>query len=133
MSITTHRDLTRWMDDAQHALDHAPSLTIDQLRALAAIPDQPGRDGDHRRTWWSEESGRVAQEKARDRMPTNGAEADVQAWRERQDRYEEMLEDLADAHGECLVRARGGTVTPRRKKRRTAADDALAHVQPDAA
>lgn len=132
---TTPRDLTQWIENAQYALDHVKGVTVDQLRALAATPDQARHDGTGRSTWWSEELARVATRKARDRFPNNGTDADVNAWKERQDRYTDMMEDLADAHAECLVSAGAAHSLPARtkKRRRTAADDALSHALPDAA
>lgn len=130
--MTTPAELARWFDDAHHAVDTAPRLTVDQLRALVATPEQSRHDGTGRSTWWSEELARVATRKARDHFPAGGTDADVIAWKERQDRYSDTLEDLADAHAECLASARASP-SPLRKpkpKRRTAADDALANMTP---
>lgn len=135
MSVHFASDLTRWLDAGQHALDHAQALTVDQLRALVATPDTPGRDGTHRRTWWIEEAERVMKTRVRDGFPLTGVEADVHAWQDRQDHYTNEIESLMDAHAECLGRASAVPTVSRTKKpkRLTAADDALSHALPDAA
>lgn len=123
------RELTRWLDAAHAALETAPRLSLDHVRALLATPERAGRDGSHRRTWWTEEYERVMKAQLRDGFPTTGQAVDVKTWQARQDARTDQLESLADAHADALraaslavPRAMAATAaTPRR----TAADVAL--------
>ena len=129
----TPKDVTRWLDDAQHALDHAPSLTVDQLRALAATPDTTGRHDTDRRTWWSEEAARISVKAAREKRPDDPDA--IAYWTERQAHYAAQIEALHDAHADALAsttahalgpsRASSEQLHPKKPKRRTAADLSL--------
>jgi hypothetical protein len=116
MTMCTPRDLLRWFEDAQHAVDTAAALTIDQCRALAA---QPSKLSPHEcRTYYSEELALVAVDAARDTYPMGGDEADVAAWRQRQDHARQQCDALAESHAAALAAAVSmGAVRPIRSAR----------------
>jgi hypothetical protein len=142
---TTRRSVAAWIDDAHYALTEwaegrAPSLSVDTLRALAATPHRPIRSPSDRHTYWTEAYTSMMKEQLRDGVPIDGGADTVDAWRARQDARQSAMDDLLEAHAECLLAAaplvvdagRGeGADTPRRrpkKRRRTSADAYLATV-----
>lgn len=139
----TGRELTQWMDDAQHALtewceQRTEALTIDTLRALAAIPHRPHRHAADRYTFWTEEYERVMKAQLRDTIPLAGGLDAMQAWRARQDARQIQMESVLDAHAECLVAAAVPVITPSvcvarlvapSKRRRTTADAYLDAIE----
>jgi hypothetical protein len=96
--------LLRWIDAAQHALDHAPTLTVDHIAALVATPDTPGRL-QAGVTWWLEEARRVLRDDVADRMPSETAA--LGAWRARQESRAARVESLLAAHADAIRHAQG--------------------------
>lgn len=117
--------LTRWFTAANDALDSGAPLTVEHLKALAAMPDHPTPDKSARRTWWLEEYERVTQQKMRDRFPD--APHEIAAWRDRQAMYDDRLEGLASDHADALNAAAVRPKKPRtpKPKRLTAAQLSL--------
>ena len=148
-ATTARRSVPAWIDDAQHALTEwadgrAVALSVDTLRALVATPQRPIRSATDRHTYWSETYERMMKEQLRDGVPLDGGADMVDAWRARQDARQSAMDDLLDAHAECLVAASplavgtggGQVVGPARrrptKRRRTSADAYLAAIEGDA-
>lgn len=141
MSVCSPRDLTQWLEAGHHALDSGHRLRVDHLRALAATPDTPGRDGTHRRTWYLEEAERLQREQMRHRWPADGSARERWWWQLMQDDRSDQIQSLLDQHADAMLAAsaRAGArparprATPTRSpKRRTAADDALTLTEQDA-
>ncbi len=98
----TAREYARWLESANNRVDSGAPLSVDDLRALVAQPDQPGRLA-ARTTWWLEEMHRVTREQVQDKRPTDGVASTFDAWQQRQDMRAEQVESLADAHAEALM------------------------------
>lgn len=148
-ATTARRSVAAWIDDAQHALTEwadgrAVALSVDTLRALVATPQRPIRSATDRHTYWSETYERMMKEQLRDGVPLDGGADMVDAWRARQDARQSAMDELLDAHAECLVASgslavgtggdRGAGPARRRptKRRRTSADAYLAAIGGDA-
>jgi hypothetical protein len=124
-SIADAATLTRWFDDAQHALDTADTLTEAHIRALVAQPTGTGR-ATKRVTWWLEAAEMAMKERAFDPRPRGDDVFELRQWQARQDRAQERIEGLLDAHAEALVQACGAPKVARAKSRPDAAERALA-------
>lgn len=147
-ATTARRSVAAWIDDAQHALTEwadgrAASLSVDTVRALVATPHRRIRSATDRHTYYSETYERIMKEQLRDGVPMDGGADAVDAWRARQNARQSAMDDLLDAHAECLVAAAtlamgtggGAGVGPARrrptKRRRTSADAYLAAIGGD--
>lgn len=121
---TTPRDMTRWLEDAHHALDSGAALTVDHLLALASQPERLIKGA--RATWWSEELARVMKQKIGDAYPgSHATNDDVRAWNARQEFYEMQIDSLADAHAAAIAAAGKAQKSKDKKARRSFADLAL--------
>jgi hypothetical protein len=106
--------LTRWIDEAQHALDHAPTLTVDHIHALLATPEAPGRVRSGV-TWYLEEATRLLRAEAFElRAAEPSAARDLEA---RTARRTERVEGLLAQHAEALRRAEATPHTTTKPKR----------------
>lgn len=107
---TDAQALLAWMDDAHAAVDLGHVLSPAMVLALMATPTQAAKGGrapaGAARTWFLEEYETMMRRQLRDPVPFGGTEADVQAWRDRQDRISADLAELAHMHAVCLGHAR---------------------------